>query len=100
VSSEAGRRSSELCPGWDVTPDELEFLKAMERYQRRMHRRYPTWREVLAVLERLGYRKVARQSGPLAPRAVSADSDGDDRSTAADQDRSRSERTTLKPDQP
>lgn len=58
VSSEAGRRSSEVFPGGDVTLDELEFLKAIERYQRRMRRRYPTWREVLGVLESLGYRKV------------------------------------------
>lgn len=45
-------------PGADVTPEELEFLKAMERFQRRHHRRYPTWREVLFVLKSLGYRRV------------------------------------------
>lgn len=58
MSGELGRQSGEEHPGWDFTPDELEFLKAMERYQRRMRRRYPTWREVLAVLRGLGYRKV------------------------------------------
>jgi hypothetical protein len=58
MSDEQGRQSNEHYPGWDVTPDELEFLKAMERYQRRMRRRYPTWREVLAVLHSLGYRKL------------------------------------------
>jgi hypothetical protein len=46
-------------PGADVTPEELEFLKAMERFQSRHHRRYPTWREVLFVLKSLGYRRVA-----------------------------------------
>jgi hypothetical protein len=45
-------------PGADVTPEELEFLKAMERFQRRHRRRYPTWREVLFVLKSLGYRRV------------------------------------------
>jgi hypothetical protein len=59
MSGDQGRQSGEEYPGWDVTPDELEFLKAMERYQRRMRRRYPTWREVLAVLHSLGYRKAA-----------------------------------------
>ena len=50
----------ENLPGWDVTPEELEFLKAIERYQRYYERRYPSWREVLFVAHCLGYRKVAR----------------------------------------
>lgn len=49
----------ENLPGADVTPEELEFLKAMERYQRIYERRYPLWREVLFVAHCLGYRKVA-----------------------------------------
>ena len=47
-------------PGHDITAEEFVFLKAMERYQRTNHRRYPTWREVLFVLKSLGYRKVHR----------------------------------------
>ncbi|HET6573945.1 MAG TPA: hypothetical protein VFG68_10115 [Fimbriiglobus sp.] len=54
-------------PGADVTPEELEFLKAMERFQRRHHRRYPTWREVLFVLKSLGYRRVGEATPPPAP---------------------------------
>ena len=55
---------SENFPGSDIPAagDEWEFLKAMERYQRRSGRRYPTWREVLRVLRSLGYRK-----GPPPP---------------------------------
>jgi hypothetical protein len=51
---------TENFPGSDIAvgTDEWEFLKAMERYQRRAGRRYPTWREVLRVLRSLGYRKV------------------------------------------
>lgn len=49
----------ENLPGSDVTPEELEFLKAIERYQRTFERRYPSWREVLFVAHCLGYRKVA-----------------------------------------
>ncbi len=50
---------TENYPGADIPAagDEWEFLKAMERYQRRNGRRYPTWREVLWVLRGLGYRK-------------------------------------------
>ena len=50
----------ENLPGSDVTPEELEFLKAIERYQRTFERRYPSWREVLFVAHCLGYRKVAK----------------------------------------
>ena len=50
---------SENFQGSDITDDEWEFLKAMEAYQRRWRRRYPSWREVLFVLHCLGYRKTA-----------------------------------------
>ncbi len=46
-------------PGSDITPDEWEFIQAVRAYQLRFKRRYPSWREVLGVLESLGYRKVA-----------------------------------------
>lgn len=45
-------------PGADLTGDDLEFVRAIEAYQRRHRRRYPCWREVLHVLRSLGYRKV------------------------------------------
>lgn len=40
------------------TPDQLQFLKAMDRYKRDNRRPFPTWCEVLQVLVSLGYRKV------------------------------------------
>lgn len=45
--------------GSTITAEETEFLLAMHAYQKRYHRRYPTWREVLLVAQALGYRKVA-----------------------------------------
>ena len=45
-------------PGSDIDGDTLEFLQAIEAYQRRYHRRYPAWSEVLYVLRLLGYAKV------------------------------------------
>jgi len=45
--------------GSDYTPDEAEFLKAMEAYQRIHERRFPTCIEVLEVLKSCGWRKVA-----------------------------------------
>ena len=43
--------------GSEYTPDEIEFLKAMEQYKREHRRPFPKWSEVLAVLRSLGYRK-------------------------------------------
>lgn len=43
----------------DYSPDEAEFFRAMETYMRENRRRFPTFREVLAVARSLGYRKVA-----------------------------------------
>jgi hypothetical protein len=51
---------SENFQGGDITDDEWEFMKAMEAYQRRWRRRYPSWRETLYVLRCVGWRKVAK----------------------------------------
>src|SRR5262249_16566146 len=48
----------------DYTDDEIEFMKAMDQYNRDNRRPFPTWSEVLEVLIALGYRKVA-QPTPL-----------------------------------
>ena len=50
-------------PGSDYSDEEREFLMAMERYKRRQGRPFPTWREVLHVAHRLGYRRVAAPGG-------------------------------------
>ena len=58
-------------PGSELTPDEVEFGLAMEAYQRRYHRRYPSWSEVLYVLRQLGYhRDSARADADFAKRLV------------------------------
>ena len=49
-------------PGADIHSETWVFLKAIEQYQREHKRRYPTWREVLAVAHSLGYRRVAGAS--------------------------------------
>lgn len=41
-----------------LTSREIEFGKAMERYKRLRNRPFPTFSEVLAVLESLGYRQT------------------------------------------
>ena len=44
--------------GSDYSDDEREFIIAMERYRRVRRRPFPTCREVLQVIESLGYRKT------------------------------------------
>ena len=42
----------------DISPEELEFIKAIDNYKRKFNKPFPTWREVLGILKQLGYRKV------------------------------------------
>jgi len=50
---------AEVYPGLELTPDQIEFGRAMDRYQRKFRRRYPAWSEVLYVAHCLGYRRTA-----------------------------------------
>jgi hypothetical protein len=46
----------------DYTPEEIEFMRAMDLYKRNNRRPFPTWSEVLEVIRSLGYRKVEAAS--------------------------------------
>ncbi len=46
------------------TPDELEFMHALDRYKRSSGRMFPTCSEVLEVLGNLGYVKTAPKEAP------------------------------------
>ena len=43
----------------DVTDEEAEFGRALDRYKRENHRLFPTYGEILAVAHAMGYRRVA-----------------------------------------
>jgi hypothetical protein len=49
------RRSAEE---GEMTPEQFEFIRAIEMYKKVNKRLYPTWTEVLEVVQQLGYRKV------------------------------------------
>lgn len=55
----------------DYTEEEIIFMKAMDAYKRANRRPFPTWSEVLEVLQALGYRRVAEPTilpgNPLLP---------------------------------
>jgi hypothetical protein len=52
------RRSAEE---GEMTPEQFEFVMAIETYKKVNKRMYPTWTEVLEVVQQLGYRKVAQR---------------------------------------
>ncbi len=41
----------------DLTLEEIEFVRAIDRYKRKFDRPFPTWSEVLAIIKELGYTK-------------------------------------------
>jgi hypothetical protein len=54
----------------DFSTAETEFMLAMQKYQKSSGRMFPTWSEVLEVLQELGYKKrdreaLASQNGTL-----------------------------------
>ncbi len=57
-----GRRRSESrrsAEEGELTPEQFEFVMAIDEYKRVNHRPFPSWTEVLEVIQYLGYRKIA-----------------------------------------
>jgi hypothetical protein len=52
------RRSAEE---GEMTAEQFEFVMAIQTYKKVNKRLYPTWTEVLEVLQQLGYRKVLKR---------------------------------------
>lgn len=50
--------------GAEISPDELEFMNAVDAFKRRTGKAFPLWSEVLVVVRSLGYRKVAEPERP------------------------------------
>lgn len=61
----AGRRSQdhkafqERIENGELTLEEVEFIRAIDRYKRKYERPFPTWSEILAIVKELGYTKDA-----------------------------------------
>lgn len=43
-----------------LTPDELEFVHAIEQYRKSNAKTFLSWSEVLCIFKELGYRKSER----------------------------------------
>ncbi|MGD0464349.1 MAG: hypothetical protein ABSB74_17840 [Tepidisphaeraceae bacterium] len=57
------RRSAEE---GEMTAEQFEFVMAIETYKKVNKRMYPTWTEVLEVVQQLGYRKTFPRTVDLA----------------------------------
>ena len=55
IRREDDRRSAEE---GEMTPEQFEFVMAVETYKKVNRKLFPTWTEVLEVIEQLGYKKV------------------------------------------
>jgi len=53
----------------DYTPEEIEFMNALDEYKRRSGRMFPTCSEVLEVLLGLGYVKLTEEQRQLLAQA-------------------------------
>jgi hypothetical protein len=51
----------------DYSPEEVEFMSAMDNYKRRSGRMFPTCSEVLEVIKSLGYAKQIPAEGVVLP---------------------------------
>ena len=51
----------------DYTPEEVEFMSAMDEYKRRNGRMFPTCSEVLEVIKGLGYEKRPKTAAAQLP---------------------------------
>jgi hypothetical protein len=57
----------------DYTPEEVEFMNAMDDYKRASGRMFPTCSEVLEVIRNLGYAKLAGE--PIVHQALCQQAD-------------------------
>ena len=56
--------------GIELTPEDVEFGKAMERFKRLHGVRFPSWSDALFVAAQLGYRRVAEPENKPDRRTV------------------------------
>ena len=49
----------------DYSPEEMEFMSAIQRWKRRTGKQFPTWAEVLEVCRSIGYSKDSPSCGAM-----------------------------------
>lgn len=56
----------------DYNTAEVEFMQAMQEYKQKSGRMFPTWSEVLEVLQTLGYEKRDEQHDAMPVHALAS----------------------------
>lgn len=59
----------------DYTPEEIEFMQALDAYKRASGRMFPTCSEILEVIRSLGYVKLPQAPQQATPSAAAAQQD-------------------------
>ena len=65
-----GRRRSDFVKSaeeGEMTPDQFQFLMAINAFKQANNRSFPTWTDVLEVVRKLGYRKTQKSEFNLGP---------------------------------
>jgi len=47
--------------------EELQFIKAIDKYKSQNHKHFLSWTEVLKIFKELGYKKVPRKAQVTPP---------------------------------
>jgi hypothetical protein len=47
-----------------LSSEELQFIKAIEKYKSENHKTFLSWTEVLKIFKELGYKKILRKPHP------------------------------------
>ena len=50
-----------------LSSEELQFIKAIEKYKSENNKHFLSWTEVLKIFKDLGYKKVSRKEKPAIP---------------------------------
>jgi len=53
-----------------LSSEELQFIKAIEKYKSDNNKHFLSWTEVLKIVKELGYKKVVRKPAAPHPQAV------------------------------
>jgi hypothetical protein len=65
-----GRRRSDFLRSaeeGEMTPEQFQFLMAINAFKQANNRSFPTWTDVLEVVRKLGYRKTQKSQFDLGP---------------------------------
>ncbi len=55
-----------------LSSEELQFIKAIEKYKSENNKQFLSWTEVLKIVRELGYKKLPKKPAPPVPALPAA----------------------------